>query len=450
MAMTQVVVDSRRFTDGAEPQSAGGVFFSPWAPVVGDGRIANAAPFRVPYEGSAVTVALAEVPVGNAWRVRLEVDGQVVERLVRPSGAGPVNLADLPVLDPKTLSPGADLEPAWWAVANGLQQAHDEAVQAAGGAAASEQGAASSATAAAESEQGAAASVSTAAGSAAAAAGSAAASEGARVDAVAARQGSEAARTGAEQARTEAQAARDLSLAGQFAGSPLTNVSLNTIVTPGVYRAVDQANSTLANDYPIANMLGFVEVLGHVGNISQRVTIQGGATGFMRTSVSRRRTAAGVWDAWRFTPAQRIDKTAGLAIYTWDEQAAREQLFYGDTGWRDISGLLVNGWAAASLSLRRTTYDVEVRVTGLSPAAATGSTAFTLPTGFAGWNGVADARAVVWVSGTKSWLAAMGSTVQIAGWSAADGPSHFTAKFTTGLSWPTSLPGTPLGTVPNL
>ena len=53
----------------------------------------------------------------------------------------------------------------------------------------------------------------------------------------------------------------------------------------------------------------------------------------------------------------------------------------GDTGWRNVSSLLTNGWAG-SLYIRRTAQAVEMLAEALSPTSATTTVAFTLPLGF--------------------------------------------------------------------
>ena len=56
----------------------------------------------------------------------------------------------------------------------------------------------------------------------------------------------------------------------------------------------------------------------------------------------------------------------------------------GDGGWRDITSLLVNAWsgAAGSVLALRTTDTVTIAFENLSGAAATATTAFTLPVGY--------------------------------------------------------------------
>jgi hypothetical protein len=56
-------------------------------------------------------------------------------------------------------------------------------------------------------------------------------------------------------------------------------------------------------------------------------------------------------------------------------------MIYYDSGWRDCSSLLANGWAG-SLFLRRVDNTVMVRTSGLSGAGATSDTVAVIPSGF--------------------------------------------------------------------
>lgn len=536
------------------------------------------------------TVVLPATPVGNAFEVHERGwsgarDGFVVV----PDVPGPIAYTSLVWVDESTLAPDVEPEAAWWAQVDALLQStedvreetaasRDQAAGSAGAAAGSATSAAGSASSAAvsataaqtaragaESARDAAAGSATTAGQSATLAGQErATAQTARTGAETARTGAETAQTGAQTARTAAEAAQAAATAATFGGTPLGDVSLDTLTTPGIYRQSTSTFATLANSYPAApnggawtitvlssngpgagsglsqkavrtwssdagrveyirtkgtsagawsawsrffttraaapasgpgaeifmyedvanverqiptlnNTLGtahldtitaagtwsqgtgsnvtqangypvtsnnpvILEVIPMGSWIEQRLTFISSAAISARGHWVRVKTSA--WQPWQYVSPQRTDKTAGIAIYTWDEVAQREQLIYGDTGWRDISGLLVNGWTATTLTLRRTTYSTEVRATGLNPAAATSSTPFTLPSGFASWNSVADAVVLAWVTAAKTWRVSMGSSVAIAGWATTDPAVSLTAKFDTTSAWPTVNPGT--------
>ncbi|PNW10631.1 hypothetical protein C1632_02405 [Microbacterium testaceum] len=278
--------------------------------------------------------------------------------------------------------------------------------------------------------------------------------ETAQTGAQTARTGSETARTGAETAKTAAEAARDASLAGQFAGASLGTADLDTVTTPGVYRQNNQGNSTLARNYPAAGTLGVLTVIqASTDSWMQQEYDPSGYAGQGRV-VYRRVRAGGNWQPWRAFTAQRIDKTAGLAVYGWDDAAGREQLLYGDTGFRGVSDLAVNGWSISICTIRRVGSVVTFGVFGAQPSGATADTVLTIPGGF---------RPSSLYGGNTQHLVLSGSgqivSVQFNTSGAMIAPRDKSAigqgaialmTWMTADTWPTTLPGTALGAVPNV
>lgn len=78
----------------------------------------------------------------------------------------------------------------------------------------------------------------------------------------------------------------------------------------------------------------------------------------------------------------RVDTTVGTRVLL--DHPGGTTMLYGNTGWRDISGLLINGWTGNAW-IRRDTNLVTLRVHALSPATATGTTFLAPITGF-GWS----------------------------------------------------------------
>ena len=114
-----------------------------------------------------------------------------------------------------------------------------------------------------------------------------------------------------------------------------------------------------------------------------------------------------------------------------------------DTGWRDVSSLLVNGWTASQCQVRRVGATLTVLLQVADPASATDDTLLSgLPTGLSpvatGWIPIAansgwDTYNIQWNS-DGSLLARR-----------TDLGSHTlfgAAQILTDTSWPTSLPGT--------
>lgn len=74
--------------------------------------------------------------------------------------------------------------------------------------------------------------------------------------------------------------------------------------------------------------------------------------------------------------ALRLDTTVGTRIF------AGTTMIHGDTGWRNIEELLVNGWAAEKVLLRRQNSTVILSMLGLSSENATSGHFISLPISF--------------------------------------------------------------------
>lgn len=313
--------------------------------------------------------------------------------------------------------------------------------------------AASSAEAAGLSEQAAGISAAAAAQARLEAAGFATSASDSQVAAAASAQAAESERIAAETARTGAETARDLALAGQFAGTELGSVQhLDTVTTPGVYLQNAISSATLARGFP-EQASGILTVTrtpsGYVLQTFDPVI--GGAN---REHVTYRRrytpTGSTAWTPWSVFTSQRVDQTAGRAIYTWDDVNNRDQLVHGDTGWRDISEYVSNGWAVNSLRIRRVNFTVHLAGYSLRGAGATANEIMAVDTGIvrgfrpsfvtAGFILDGGAPLRVMVQSTNLMSSERGST----------GGSYFYASWPTGESWPTTLPGTAVGSIPNV
>jgi len=139
---------------------------------------------------------------------------------------------------------------------------------------------------------------------------------------------------------------------GGFVSTGITT-TLNDYVTPGTYHvsaASDSANA-LALNMPYNEA---ATLLVTSSNANSTTTIQTFITN--TKGIYKRRKFGSTWSAWIHFGSTRTDQTAGRAMYQWDELNQREQLVWGDTGVRDISSLLVNGWvlpASGTLFIRR-------------------------------------------------------------------------------------------------
>lgn len=289
--------------------------------------------------------------------------------------------------------------------------------------------------------------------------------EAAREGAETARTGAEAARSGAETARSGAEAARDLALAGQFAGATLGTADLNAITSPGIYFQNDSAAATAVRNYPTAAPCS-LEVLpwnrsANSNAVVQRLTVLGGPNA---ARVVYLRRWNGGWNEWGALTIQRVDQAAGRAVYTWDPLNGREQLTFGDTGQRDISALVAaDDWNLSSAGhaiLQR--YGALCSLAFRARAArdlAPGTNLLVIPTGFrvsgrapgtvpvslgsvANPSGVAHVRAmpVTNLSGAIDLRTSVTAGTEIA----------LLLTWLSTEAWPTALPGSAVGSIPNL
>lgn len=141
-----------------------------------------------------------------------------------------------------------------------------------------------------------------------------------------------------------------------------------------------------------------------------------------------------------------VDQAVGRTVKAWDYLNSREQLIYGDTGERDISSLLVG--ATGLVRLQREGNTVHLYLQGVSSTTATSGVFLTLPSGFR----PATQRAFqlnVTSAGTSYRSAYMFTSGGVGVWVPSLTDSYsFAYSFPTPNPWPTSLPGTAVGSIP--
>jgi hypothetical protein len=159
-----------------------------------------------------------------------------------------------------------------------------------------------------------------------------------------------------------------------------------------------------------------------------------------------RRKFSGAWNAWRAYASTRVDQTAGRAIYVYDELNQREQLVYGDTGWRNIASSVLNGDATSTLHIRRTLNQVHVKAS--TNPTNSGGDFFNWPVGFAPDGSTYQP---VRYSGAIELVNLYVDTVKIAlsQYVSGKGGVFFTGSYFCSQTWPTTLPGTAVGSIPN-
>lgn len=152
----------------------------------------------------------------------------------------------------------------------------------------------------------------------------------------------------------------------------------------------------------------------------------------------------------------RTSEAAGRALYLWDSINNREQLVFGDTGWRNINSSVLAGFTG-SLSIRRQNGIVTVNVQ-VTPATAAGENAVfaNIPAAFRPDNPPA---LQFYAQGRMSnSLKACQLTIRSSGdlsartitsdWVTGDGGYLLQASWSVNAAWPTTLPGVSLG-IPN-
>lgn len=218
----------------------------------------------------------------------------------------------------------------------------------------------------------------------------------------------------------------------------------NNVTTSGLYYA---AGSDLASqpNSPPSYAIG-VNVMVQARNASVITQIAWTVSNAHSQFQLTRSLVSGTWGPWKVFRNTSIDNTAGKVITMWDESANRSQMIYGDTGWRDIS---MAGETQKTL-IRRVGSVVELQFT--NHAATAGNYVFSnsVASGFR----PAITREYPYREGaaafgsTKMMSVTNGGTVTF--WNAAGGSTSAVAMWTTTEAWPTSLPGTAAGTIPNL
>ena len=144
-------------------------------------------------------------------------------------------------------------------------------------------------------------------------------------------------------------------------------------------------------------------------------------------------------------PAPVVDNAVGRTVKLWDTLNQRDQLIYGDTGQRDVSASIAAGYTntAGTAILRRNGNIVTLTINSLGRSeVGTGNvTVLTLPSGFR-----PEANRYDWTFRDLRCAALTSGVVYITAPSTPVDYLSFT--FATNDDWPTSLPGSAIGTIP--
>ena len=163
--------------------------------------------------------------------------------------------------------------------------------------------------------------------------------------------------------------------------------------------------------------------------------------------------AGGQW-ALPGTPITNLgfytDESVGRRLFQWDANNSRFQQTFGDTGWRSVTDLLVNGWltSADRITIRRQNNVVTLMLGDMDGRSATTDVIMTLPSGFRpNWQYNVPSYATSGATSSRSVNAVHTGNVT---WYGTPRPTYENALFTylTSDAWPTTLPGTAVGSIP--
>ena len=141
------------------------------------------------------------------------------------------------------------------------------------------------------------------------------------------------------------------------------------------------------------------------------------------------------------------DESVGRRLFQWDANNSRWQMTFGDTGWRDVTGSLESGATAGAWEMRRVNSTVSHRIYNAENGYAV---IYTLPVGFSPLGNTASSVPLSQGDGTTGALVVSGARgcslapVGFESYAAA----FYVPTYTTTDAWPTSLPGTAVGSIP--
>lgn len=161
---------------------------------------------------------------------------------------------------------------------------------------------------------------------------------------------------------------------------------------------------------------------------------------------------------WEIVEGNAANTAVGARRWEWSRGAALTNttpsggwtLTHGDTGWRDVTAQLLNGWAALFVGIRRTNNAATVFIQNLNPAAAT--SADFLPVFGVVVREPAGRSASVPCLGGGGVLSIGGVNLQIPNY-AANRASLVNGTYSWAVTvaqnaWPSTLPGVAIGAVP--
>lgn len=225
---------------------------------------------------------------------------------------------------------------------------------------------------------------------------------------------------------------------------------LNALTEPGTYRALS-ANATLELNFPKVGLGCIIMVLRNTSTLITQTIYPLNVT--TQRVIWQRNLVGTVWSPWYAMASSRVDQTAGRAIYQWDDVNNREQMVYGDTGWRNI--IMQSVSQTGNLHIRRTGQLVTVNAVGYSNTAASAIASnygiFFTGGQVPGFTPGITARAVcTTAAGSARIIDVVPGTAEMRIFDGAVGTYSWSMTWPTNDAWPTALPGIAVGNIPNV
>ena len=241
---------------------------------------------------------------------------------------------------------------------------------------------------------------------------------------------------------------------GWNVGTGLGDRNLDDITTPGLYHQADGAKGLSALNYPREKAAGALQVYSWNGGLFQEFTLIGATPTPATSGKYIRSTRGSVWTSWAFYPIQRVDNTAGKAIYTWDDTINKEQMIYGVSGVRNITSLAAGlnttteSGGDPAILLSREGSTVTLMFENAKPLANGDWNVFSgLPVGFR--PKLKNPQRYFILASTNSTVSAKSMFFYTSGAMVVFGAASTdvyrqTITYPTVDAWPTTLPGIPL------
>ena len=241
------------------------------------------------------------------------------------------------------------------------------------------------------------------------------------------------ARQAAAQSESNAAASEDAAASSASNAAASESAAKQSETNAGDYAAVATTAATEAVDA----MERATEIAGgdfatrdYVNQKVSSVTLTG--TGFPEGNVAAP-VGAVYTDSAATNGAIRWIKTRGTGSTGWEVE-------WGDTGWRNITADLMNGWNTGGVHIRRVGRLVQFRAYLLDGRDATSGTFVQFPTGFgnrgSGWYLPLTQGDTLVVTGARNAVLTSGKLY-------FNGGYHTSSSVIVSDSWPTTLPGTP-------